>query len=228
MLAMTVRPAADLGLEDPHEVLLGGRIDPGHRLVEQIEVRPGGHRLGQEDPTPLSAGQGPDLAAVLTGHVDRREGLAHRVSVLPRRRATDPDQRDPAHHHDIADGDREAPIDELGLGHVGDPPCGAAGWCPEHLDRSSDGLDEAGDRLEQRALAGAVRADHGEQRTGLDLDVDVVQRDARPVGDGHVAHPNDGAQPPPAGRGWARLRARGHRHCRAFTISSTSQVSIPM
>ena len=37
-------PAAGLGLEDVHQVLLCRRVDAGDRLVEEEQVRPGGER----------------------------------------------------------------------------------------------------------------------------------------------------------------------------------------
>ena len=55
VVATTVRPAARLGLEDPHQVLLGRDVDAGHRLVEEVQVGPRRERLGQEDPATLTA-----------------------------------------------------------------------------------------------------------------------------------------------------------------------------
>ena len=54
--------------------------------------------------------------------------------------------------------------------------------------------DEAGDRVDERRLAGAVRSDQAEELSGLDLQVDVDQRphaaeaDRHPVRFQHGSH----------------------------------------
>ncbi len=79
----------------------------------------------------------------------------------------------------LADGQRAE--DALTTGHLGDPERGdLVRWCMRDLttvehDRPAIGLDDAADRLQERRLAGAVRA---EQRHDLALDefhVDAVQ-----------------------------------------------------
>ena len=111
-----------LGLQDVHEVLLGHGVDAGDGLVQQVQVGLGGDRPRQEDAPALAAGQGPDLAIRLR--------LPCRPSRAPRRRAPgrsrpgrrpNPMQRVAAHHHHVADRDRELPVDGLGLGQVRDP-----------------------------------------------------------------------------------------------------------
>ena len=47
--------APGLGLQEVHEVLLGRGVDTGDRLVEEEQVRLGGERPGEEDPSPLTA-----------------------------------------------------------------------------------------------------------------------------------------------------------------------------
>ena len=43
--------------------------------------------------------------------------------------------------------------------------------------------DDAGDRLEQRGLAGAVRADDGDELTALHVERNAAQRAQAPIGD---------------------------------------------
>ncbi len=183
-------PGVGLGLEDPHQVLLGRDVHTGHRLVEQIQVRPGRQRLGEEDTPTLAPGQLPDLAVALCGHADRVKCGGDGVAVLLSDRPTEPDERDAPHHHDIADRDRKCPVHDLGLWHVGDPLGGQPWRRPEDLDRAGERLEQPGDGLQERALAGAVRADDCEQRPDRDLEVHRVQGDAVAVAGGHVAEPD--------------------------------------
>ena len=75
----------------------------------------------------------------------------------------------------------------------------------EHLRRAGGGLDQAEQDLDQRALAGAVRADETDH-AGLDLDIEIVESDDGPEslgqftrGDqGHGASLDEGAGSPEA------------------------------
>ena len=185
------RPAGlRLRFEDAHQVLLGRHVHPRDRFVEQVQVRLRRERLGEEDPAALPARQGTDLAVSLVGHPDGLERRIDRLAILAAHRAAQPDQRHPAHHHDVADGDRERPVDELRLRDVGDPlrrfPRGPA----EDLDGARDRREQPGDRLEERALARPVRADDRQERAGRDLEIDVGQRDAVAVARRDVAQPD--------------------------------------
>ncbi len=223
MLAMTVRPAAASRLEDLHQVLLGRGVDARDRFVEQVQVRLGREGPAEEHAPALAAREGADLASILTGHADGLEGLLDSLPIGCRRRSAEPDERHATHHHHVAHRDRERPVDELGLRHIGDPPRLAAGRAAEHLDRARDRFDEPGDRLEERALARPVRPDDREQRPGPDLEIDVLEGDPVAVRHGHVVE-GDGHD---RGRGLPD-RVEGAGHFRAFTISSTSQVISPM
>ena len=126
--------APRLGLEEVHQVLLRGRVDAGHGLVEQVEVGVRGERPGEEHAPPLAARQLTDLHAAVVGHPDLLEGLADRCPIVRSGTAQRPERRIATHHHDVADRDRERPVDELRLRHVGDPAGLPSGRFPEDLD----------------------------------------------------------------------------------------------
>ena len=68
-------------------------------------------------------------------------------------------------------------IGQLGDAEVGD----AVGLETDHVaslerDRPGVGAVEAGDAVEQRSLAGAVRPDQAGDPAGLDIEIDAVQR----------------------------------------------------
>ena len=153
-----------LGLEDVHQVLLGPDVDAGDGLVEQVELRLGGEGPREEDSAPLAARQRADLAGRRIGHADGLERLGDPLAIERPRLPPEPETGVAAHHHDLADGHRELPVDGLGLRQVGDRPGGGAGWPAEDRQAAGRRPDEAGDELEERALAGPVRADDGQQR----------------------------------------------------------------
>ncbi len=126
--------ALRLGLEDVHQELLGRRVDAGHRLVEQEQVGLGGEGPGEEHAPPLAAGQAPDLRPQVALHPDLGERVDDRAPVVAAGPADRPEAREAAHHHDVLDGDGERPVDDLGLGDVGDAAGLAAGRRPEDLD----------------------------------------------------------------------------------------------
>ena len=56
------------------------------------------------------------------------------AAIVPARPADRPEAREAAHHHDVLDGDRERPVDHLGLGDVRDAPRLAARRRAEDLE----------------------------------------------------------------------------------------------
>jgi hypothetical protein len=50
-------------------------------------------------------------------------------------------------------------------------------------DLARDRRDDAGDRFEQRRLAGAVRPDHGDELPALDVERHAAQRAQAAIGD---------------------------------------------
>ena len=63
------------------------------------------------------------------------------------------------HQHDLLDGDREAPVDRLELGHVADARSTPAAGCTREADRAVIQLGHPEHRPEQRGLARAARPD---------------------------------------------------------------------
>ena len=112
--------------------------------------------------------------------------------VVAARPADRPEPREAAHHHDVLDRDRECPVHELRLGHVGDAAALAARRRAEDLDPPRPRLEQAGHELEQRALARAVGPDDREQAAGLHGERHVLERDALAVARRHVAQPHVG------------------------------------
>ena len=198
-----------LGLQDVHQVLLGRGVDAGDRLVEEIQLRFRGQGPGEEDPPSLAARQRPDLAVDLGVHPDGLEAPRPRDG----RGGPVADRPDPgvaAHHHDLADGHRELPVDDLGLGHVGHLVSMDAGSRSEDLDRPGPGCQESRDRLEQGALARAVRPDDGQQRAGRDGQVDGLE--GQPVAvSGADAGQADRRPARPGSGGRTGLDRRGRR-----------------
>ena len=176
VVAMTVLPAAGLGLEQVQQVLLGRDVDPGHRLVEEVQLGRRREGAGEEDPPALAARERTDLGPGVVGHADLRQRLGDRVAIGRPGPAERPEGRIATHHHDVPRAHREVPVDGLGLGHVGDPPGLHAGRRAEHVHLAGPRLEQAGDDLEQRALAAAVRAEDRRQAARPEHDVDVVDR----------------------------------------------------
>src|SRR2546423_2820918 len=82
---------------------------------------------------------------------------------------------------------------------VGDPAAGRGRGGAQHLDGAGDGVDEAEDRLNQRALAGAVRPDERQRPARRHLAGDTGHHGAAAVGDSQGVEP---AGPGSAGSPW--------------------------
>ena len=95
------------------------------------------------------------------------------------------------HRHHVVDADREAAVDLGDLRQIGDVlrPHAVA------LDPAGERLDDADHALEQRRLAGAVRADHGGQRAGPHRAVEMMHGRMAVVAERQIAE----------------LQLRGHR-----------------
>ena len=144
-------------------------VEGGERLVEQHHIGVGGQRPGERDPLALAAGQLVGVRAGAIGEADQFEALADTLTV----RLPEPDV---AHH---------AEVREQGavLEHHADPapfrllPAARAGdQAATDLDRARVGDLEAGDRAQERRLAGAARAEQGDELAPLDDDGRGIDR----------------------------------------------------
>jgi hypothetical protein len=165
---------------------LGRRIDAGERLVQQVDQPRPDQRPRQDRPLLLPAGELADLGAGVMEHAD----LPQRpVGPLAQRAADWPPAADAAvgaHQHEVAHGGRQGPVNTVALGHVDDPVArvGAERLAvddPPLVDR-----DQPGDRLQQRALAGAVRPHQREHLAGVQRERHVVERQPVAVGHGNM------------------------------------------
>ncbi|MFT3853161.1 MAG: hypothetical protein QM733_10545 [Ilumatobacteraceae bacterium] len=142
----------------------------------------------------LPAGQHAEAVVGPVGEADLAERVHRHLAVGGARPAHPADLAVAAHQHDLQDADRELPVEDVGLRHVGDLAAGALRRGAEHLDGAGDDRHEAEDRLDQRGLAGPVRPDQRERaafghRAGDAADdrVAVVCR-GHPVEHQHVTH----------------------------------------
>ena len=127
--------------------------------------------------------------------------LSMRVAVLGPDAAEQAFAAPQPHRHHVVDVDREAAVDLGDLRQVGD----VLRRQPAAVDAAGQRLDDADHALEQRRLAGAVRADHRHQRAGLDRAVEMMH----------------GRMPVVAQREIAELQLRGHR----IAQNAASQIS---
>ena len=80
-----------------------------------------------------------------------------------------------AHHDHIGHTDREAPVDVGALGHVADADVAARAVAVD-VRAAARGRQDAGDHLQQRALARTVGADDRDTLARPEVERDIVQR----------------------------------------------------
>ncbi len=154
-----------------------GRAQARHHLVEQQQLRLGGERA--RDLQPLAVGQRERrgaLAALVVEvepaqHLVRVRARIARVAAMQQRADDDIvlDRERRERPHDLEGAADAAPADLVGRQAV-DALAGES-------DRAAVGRVDAGDHVEQSGLAGAVRADHREDRALRHLEADLVDRE---------------------------------------------------
>ena len=92
------------------EFLLRGGIQTGDRFIHQQKVGLLGQGAGDEHALLLAARQSPDLQPCQGVQPHRRQRLRHVRAVGGAGPAQQPDASDAAHHHNVGDADREAPV----------------------------------------------------------------------------------------------------------------------
>jgi hypothetical protein len=135
-------------------------VESGHRLVEHQNVCVLRQALRDEDALALATGHLRQVATAQIGDLEtvRRQGdciaisLAHRSEGSERRCTGEPDH--------LVGRDQQMLGGMLRLQDVGDVPAHAIGWAAGNRHLSPARREQPGDRMEQRRLARAVRADH--------------------------------------------------------------------
>ena len=151
------------------------------RLVEQQEFRFGHQRATEREHLLLATGQrsGRLTQPLLQAGKHVEDEL---LDVRPRRRTAGSDGAELKML-----GDREVRKDLPAFGHVHDPAAHdlvrieLVEPLALELDRASPRCDDAGDRAQQRRLAGTVRAEHGREAALLDIERNVAQHQRQAV-----------------------------------------------
>ena len=113
----------------------------------------------------------------MIGHADLLERRRDRPPVVRPGSPEPPERRVAAHHHHVVDRHREAPVDELGLGDVGDAPRLLPGRVAEDLDAAVPWPEQSRHELEERDLPAPFGPTTASSESGLDREVHVLERD---------------------------------------------------
>ena len=188
-------------------------VERTQRLVEQQDARAVDERTRERDPLALSAGELDGLAISDAGQPDDFENLLH---PLPPHSA-----RDAFYAQAVGDVLRhghmrkECVILEDRV-HVALVRRRARDFPAVELDAAGIRSLEAGDQPQRRRLAGARRAEEGEELSRLDLEIDAVDGDDVPVG---LAN---------ADEAYVRCRSRSVGHPRRLRERLRRQASPPV
>jgi hypothetical protein len=186
-------------------VIALGRVHAGDRLVEQHDARLHRQAAGELDALLQAVGQRVHGGAGQVADVDELEGLARGGAVAALLAPCEPQpaaQRPCPHEvmaadHDVLE-DRERREDAEVLEAARDPDPGQlAGRQPQEVPAverhgATARLVHARQRVEQRALAGAVGTDHREQLAAGDVEADAGERGHRTEAQGEIAHRQQG------------------------------------
>ena len=172
-----------------HDLILGLYIDAGEGLIQQDNLAVLGQGAGEEHALALTAGKLADLPLPVIQHVHPRQSLFDRLMIRCGGAAQKAHMTVTAHHHHILDQHREAPVDILGLRHIGDQAL-AHGFPDGPAEQSDFALrrgHEAHDGLEQGGFPGAIDPDQCCDGAARDLETGVMEsRLAVAIGHGHV------------------------------------------
>ena len=163
-----------LELDAGLEAKLG--VEVGERLVEQEEPRLADDGAGEGDALLLAAGELAGAAGEQVVDADLAGGVLHAGGDLGLRHAVHAEreadvllERHVRVERVVLEDHRDVALARRGEGHVGAVDEHAAGV----------GDLEAGDDAQRRRLAGAGRAEEGEELAGRDAEVDALQRARR-------------------------------------------------
>jgi hypothetical protein len=200
-----------------HQLPALGRREPGRRFVEEDQARRSGQRHADlelpllavrqiGDPGGGDAGEPGSLEQLVGGALRGagRSRMAHREAAA---RDTAHGEEEVLAHRQVAEQERglvraaQALADALVGRELGDV-------LAEETDPAGGRRKVAGDGVEERRLAGAVRAEHGVLLAGLHGKGDVVDRAKRAEGARHVVE-NEGVVGGQRRRGVAARRHAG-------------------
>ncbi len=164
------------------QVLAFGIVQAGRRLVHQQEARPHGDGAGNADPPLLAEGQGVDLAGAPCAARPSQSSTSHRLARAPLRgRARSPCA--PASTFSSA----VRPAKGSTFWKVRTSPrrlrsCGfqRADVLAVQMHAAAVDLLEAGEHIDQRRLAGAVRPDQAEDLAAVEPQADAGRSRAGP------------------------------------------------
>jgi hypothetical protein len=152
-------PPRRLGIQDVHDLLLRDRVNPSHRLIQEVDLSACGDRARNKDPSSLPTGELSNLTIGEVGHVDALERLRDSGTICGTNTTKRADARRPPHCHHFINGDWKAPVNLFRLWDIGntrrmDPNSGT-----EHLNRSGPRLHEPSDALQKRGLSTTIRSE---------------------------------------------------------------------
>ena len=172
---------------DQHDnIVLVAQIEADQRLVEQQEARAAEQGLRQQQALPFAAGdfaEGPPRQCACANEVERAAHLVAPRGVEKRQSPAMPVHRP---GQEVLAGQPNRADRAVPLRHVADGGVAAASRLAEDADRAGARRDGAQDRPQQRRLAAAVGAQHADELRGPDRQRDVLQDDARAIGERHV------------------------------------------
>src|SRR5438034_1228898 len=155
------------------------------------------------------------------------ERRAGGVAVNGRRPASRASVRDASHQDDVLDAERVIPVHGLGLRQIGEAPRARSRRGPKHAHASLVGPQQTHDDLQQRRLAGAVRADERDKLAATNRQIDVIDDRAAVVAGTDATKLNDDRLT----HGWRRYASQvrhSWRYFNAATILSTTTLIRPM
>ena len=231
-MSWSMRKIAVPSVEEPPQVgtelLALGRVEAGGRLVEQQQLRRRGQGPGHADELALAVRQVARQAVGARRRARARRAPGRRAAPSVRRSASGRRRSSRNEYH----RGRSAATSRLSRTlrssnsssdwNVRDSPRWARrsadsslSSMPSKLDRPARHGGEAGDGVDERRLAGAVRSDQPDELAGLDVEVDAVVGGQAAVADGQLAglQERQSDRPPRRGIGrsagsWRRVQRR--------------------
>ena len=206
--AITVRFSACQRMHQIEQVGGGLGVDRVERLVEHDHARILQQQPREQRALHLPARERADRPLLEAGEADGRHRVAHLLALALADAAEQAGVAPQPHRDHVVDADRERAVDVGGLRQIGDVARAQAA----QVDAAGERLEHADDALEQRRLAGAVRADHRHQRAGCDLAVQMMHRRMAVIAERQIAEGQRRAHDRHRPEDRAPQRGDQHRH----------------